>query len=94
VKDNSIILDGCSPDLVMDLSGWELESFNYPLDPSPRGVIGSIECVKSPESELSGVGKLHSGFPSKDGIIESEVISTSEDKVSAIKNTIIKRKPV
>jgi len=81
VKDNPIILDGCFPDLVIDLSGWELESFNYPLDPSPRGAIGSIECTKGAESELSGVGKLHSGLPSKDGLIESEMISTSEDKV-------------
>ncbi len=94
MKDNPITLDGCSPDLVIDLSGWELESFNYPLDPSPRGAIGSIESAKGFKSEFSGVGKLHSGLPSKDGLIESEMISTSEDKMCAVKNTFIKRKPI
>ena len=94
MKDNPVILDGCSPDLVIDLSGWELESFNYPLDPAPSGAIGSIESFKGFEGELGGVRKLHRGLPSKDGLIESEMISTPEDEVSAVKNTVIKRKSV
>ncbi len=89
-----VILDGCSPDLVIDLSGWELESFNYPLDPFPSGAIGSIESFKSCKSELSGVHKLHGGLSSKEGLIESEVISTPKDKVSAVKSAVKKRKPV
>ncbi len=57
MKDNPVILDGCSPDLVIDLSGRELESFNYPLDPAPSGAIGSIESFKGFEGELGGVRK-------------------------------------
>jgi len=95
---------GGFPDLVIDLSEWEFESFKYPLDPSPSGAIVSIESVKVEsvkeesvkvcKSELSGVRKLHGGLPSKGGLIESEVISASEDKVGAIKSATKKRNPV
>ena len=94
MKDNPIILDGCSPDLVIDLSEWEFESFKYPLDPSPSGAIVSIESVKGFKGEFSGVRKLHGGLSSKDGLIESKMIAASEDKVGAIKSATKKRKPV
>jgi len=96
MKDNQVTLDGCYPDLVIDLSEWEFESFKYPLDPSPSGAIVSIESVKveSVKGEFSRVRKLHGGLSSKGGLIESKMISASEDKVGAIKSATKKRKPV
>jgi hypothetical protein len=94
MKDNQVTLDGCYPDLVIDLSEWEFASFKYPLDPSPSGVIVFIESVKGFKGEFSGVRKLHGGLSSKGGLIESKMISASEDKVGAIKSATKKRKPV
>ena len=99
MRDNPVILDGCSPDLVIDLSEWEFESFKHPLDPSPSGAIVSIESVKVEsvkgfKGEFSGVRKLHGGLSSKGGLIESKMTSASEDKVGAIKSATKKRKPV
>jgi len=94
MKDNPTILDGCSPDLVIDLSGRQLKRFNYPLNPTPSGATSSVESVKSGKGKLSGVCKLHSGLPSKAGIIESEFTSTSKDEMDTVKNTVIKCKSV